>query len=231
MTAQALGGVDDGTGATSIKRGSESADDCHCWVGEKAASEVDGRCLSVTVDISAAVVGGGGSSGTRNKTVATYWPFRRLQQSTGEVNARGALRLPRRRRIRCLPLNNSCRTERKKTREMRFFVASERAKSHTRWRGRAREMRWVCYHSGFRVFTEHSVAARGRCRRARRAPPPAHAQSSFIWAAVSKSGTLRVESRAHACSTSTWSAGVAPPPLSPLSHRGELSGWALTYAR
>jgi hypothetical protein len=40
-----LGGVDDGTGATSIKRGSESADDCHCWVGEKAASEVDGRCL------------------------------------------------------------------------------------------------------------------------------------------------------------------------------------------
>ena len=88
--------------------------------------------MSVTVDISAAVVGGGGSSGTRNKTVATYWPFRRLQQSTGEVNARGALRLPRRRRIRCLPLNNSCRTERKKTREMRFFVASERAKSHTR---------------------------------------------------------------------------------------------------
>ena len=119
--------------------------------------------MSVTVDISAAVVAvvvvavGMLFSGTRNKTVATYWPFRRLQQSTGEVNARGALRLPRRRRIRCLPLNNSCRTERKKTREMRFFVASERAKSHTRWRGRAREMRWVCYHSGFRVFVSRSA--------------------------------------------------------------------------
>ena len=69
--------------------------------------------MPVTVDLSAAVVtvvvvavGGPLQCNTQRHAVATYWPFRRLQQSTGEVNARGALRLPRRRRIRCLPLNN-----------------------------------------------------------------------------------------------------------------------------
>jgi hypothetical protein len=73
------------------------------------------RCMADVCDgrlVSGCGGGGGGSSrrplqwNTQRHAVATYWPFRRLQQSTGEVNARGALRLPRRRRIRCLPLNN-----------------------------------------------------------------------------------------------------------------------------
>ena len=73
------------------------------------------RCIADACDgrlVSGCGGGGGGSSrrplqwNTQRHAVATYWPFRRLQQSTGEVNARGALCLPRRRRIRCLPLNN-----------------------------------------------------------------------------------------------------------------------------